>query len=321
MKRREFINKMGALGAALTLANRAQSAEPERKTYPKGGGDYGTELPLKERLWLALPIQASADFLHHSKYKKYINSQSVSEIEEMESRYEVLRISNEALSKIIREASQTTPKFGEVHFWHLYGMGYVIKTPTACFGIDIHHRHAEKLAPLLDFALSTHKHLDHYSAQHIAAMAELSKPYVSNFAENRWISPKGGDFTFGEISVKARPCDHPPAEKNYILNFEIDCGPKTNHCTILHIGDTHRPEQLNPSNPIDVLIAHVQGEMDLPTVTRNISPKWTLVSHLYELSWDQYRWSMASGIKRCMECTNTLAIPPIWGERLVWRGR
>lgn len=51
-----------------------------------------------------------------------------------------------------------------VAIWYIYNMGYVFKTPDACFGIDIKMRDAEKMVDLLDFLLITHEHQDHYSS-------------------------------------------------------------------------------------------------------------------------------------------------------------
>lgn len=63
-------------------------------------------------------------------------------------------------------------------------MGYVVKTPSGCFAIDISHRWAKELAPYIDFLCVTHKHSDHYSNDLIQAMFDLGKPVLSNYLKD-----------------------------------------------------------------------------------------------------------------------------------------
>ncbi len=312
MKRRSFLEKIGIAGITTCTTNTLYSAHFKEDKNLKDKEEL-----LKNLLWKGAKIQASADFLHHTKYVKYIKSNNKEEIAQFEKDYEILQISNSALEKILNEAPKENVEKGNLALWHLYGIGYVIKTPTVCFGIDIHHKHSQRLAKILDFSLSTHNHLDHFSPQHIDEMEKLGKPYVSNFVENQYKTNTAKIFKFGEITVKTSPSDHPPALKNFVLNFEIDCGNSTNNTVIYHTGDSHLIEQLNPTKPVDILIGHVQGELDLPALVKKLNPKVTLVSHLLELSWGQFRWSIASGVQRAKEC-NGLAFPLLWGEKFIY---
>ncbi len=63
-------------------------------------------------------------------------------------------------------------------------MGYIVKTPSGCFAIDISHRWAKELAPYIDFLCVTHKHSDHYSTDLIQAMFDLGKPVLSNYLKD-----------------------------------------------------------------------------------------------------------------------------------------
>ena len=74
----------------------------------------------------------------------------------------VLKYYDQSLERLCNDIPATKAAEGTVVIWYLYNMGFVIKTPTVCFGIDIHHRHAEKLEPFLDFLAVTHNHNDHY---------------------------------------------------------------------------------------------------------------------------------------------------------------
>ena len=67
-----------------------------------------------------------------------------------------------AFDKVKRELENTAVAPDTVVLWHVYNMGYVVKTPQSLFAIDLVHRRADEFAPLLDFALVTHNHADHF---------------------------------------------------------------------------------------------------------------------------------------------------------------
>ena len=50
-------------------------------------------------------------------------------------------------------------------------MGYIVKTPSHTFSIDLIHKHIDKFAKCLDFNLITHKHKDHGSPNEFQAFA------------------------------------------------------------------------------------------------------------------------------------------------------
>ena len=68
--------------------------------------------------------------------------------------------------------------------WHVYNMGYIVKTRESLFSIDLNHRRDTELAPRLDFALITHNHDDHFREPFYAAMNGAKKTVVSNFKDN-----------------------------------------------------------------------------------------------------------------------------------------
>ncbi len=89
-------------------------------------------------------------------------------------RLAALRRLEDAFDKVRREVRGTT--VGDVPaVWMLYNMGVVVKTREAVFSIDLHHRRAAELAPLLDFALITHNHDDHWRQDFYRAMDRAGK--------------------------------------------------------------------------------------------------------------------------------------------------
>ena len=91
-----------------------------------------------------------------------------------------LKFYDQSIDRLLQDIPATTVAPGTVVIWYLYNMGFVIKTPDTCFGIDIHHRQAVKLEPLLDFIATTHNHNDHYNLPLLRAMTAKGKLVISN---------------------------------------------------------------------------------------------------------------------------------------------
>ena len=68
--------------------------------------------------------------------------------------------------------------------WQIYNHGFVVKTPSVCFGIDLvdyangSFFKISKLAPLIDALFISHGHYDHRSPGLIIWMDILGKPVV-----------------------------------------------------------------------------------------------------------------------------------------------
>ena len=78
-------------------------------------------------------------------------------------KYPILYFYESAMDKTLNNIKNTQLSGKEIALFMVYNTGYVIKTADSCFGIDIDHRRAVKLAEVLDFLLITHKHADHYN--------------------------------------------------------------------------------------------------------------------------------------------------------------
>ena len=103
----------------------------------------------------------------------------------------ILTCYDAAFDRVLNGLRDGKPAAGEVHIWMLYNMGYVIQTPSGCFGVDIYHRRAAELVPYLDFYASTHVHQDHKSLPLIDAMLESGKLSV----EIRSLNGKNADIS------------------------------------------------------------------------------------------------------------------------------
>ena len=89
-----------------------------------------------------------------------------------------------AFEKVMREAKETTVAGDVPAVWSVYNMGYIVKTRESLFSIDLVHRRDAEFAPLLDFALITHNHGDHWRHGFYDTMNGAHKTVVSNFKDN-----------------------------------------------------------------------------------------------------------------------------------------
>ena len=55
-----------------------------------------------------------------------------------------------AWDKIRKEVETVQPDADSVILWHVYNMGYIIKTAETCFAVDLHHRRSEELIDKLE---------------------------------------------------------------------------------------------------------------------------------------------------------------------------
>ncbi|MDE6527919.1 MAG: hypothetical protein K2L78_02590 [Muribaculaceae bacterium] len=239
----------------------------------------------------------------------------------------VFQFYQEAFERVLNEVPHTEVKPGTVALWHLYNMGYVVKTPSHTFGIDIKHRDAEQLAPLLEFLCITHNHQDHVSMPLVDAMVAAGKPVYSNFLEVGQQVVSGDVLRPADgIEIVTTVVDHNPTLVNFVVDYEIDCGADTGHKVILHLGDSRNWEQLRKTKPVDILIPHLAVGLDMPRAVEKLSPQLVLMSHVMELSHpvDKWRWSYPYGLARCRDLCSALGLPPgkvllpVWGEKIVY---
>lgn len=234
----------------------------------------------------------------------------------------ILKFHKEACDKILNEIQNTVVKEGNVVLWHLYNMGYIVKTPSQCFGIDIKHKAASLFAEHIDFLLITHRHGDHYTTALIDAMERLQKPVVSNFIENGFKINEPQKLAFGEIRILATPVDHNKQLPDFVITYQIDCGAHAGNCVIFHAGDAYDANQINPDQAVNLFIPHVSVGLDIQKVIDKSAPQWILMSHILELGHpvNKWRWSYPFGIEKCRKLKHGNVYLPVWGEKIVWTG-
>ena len=244
-------------------------------------------------------------------------------------KFPVLKRLEAAFEKVFREVKETAvADIDHPAVWYLYNMGILVKTPNTLFSIDLHHRRAEEFAPLLDFALITHNHSDHYTEQFKVAMDRgQRKPVVNNFFDNYGVRDRkfGGytrakskTFRYGDAKIITGLCDHNSYLIDYTTPFEIQIG----KFMLFHSGDCCSHAKLHVTRQPDIWVFHPRCGMDAAKgCVEAIHPKMAVIAHLQELGHARghYRWTYRDGLdeKARIEAAGFAAKMPLWGERLV----
>ncbi len=244
-------------------------------------------------------------------------------------RFPVLGRLEAAFDKVFREAKDTVVEdVNRPAIWYVYNMGLVVKTPKTMFSIDLHHRRAEEFAPLLDFALITHNHNDHYTERFKVAMDRVQhKPVVNNFFDNYGVSDRklGGytraktkTFVYGDVKIVTGLCDHNSYLIDYTTTFEVEIG----NFTLFHSGDCSDHAKLHVSRQPDMWVFHPRcGMKAVAGCQEAVRPKTAVIAHLQEMGHakGRYRWTYRDGLneKAQLEAAGFSALMPLWGERLV----
>jgi L-ascorbate metabolism protein UlaG (beta-lactamase superfamily) len=174
--------------------------------------------------------------------------------------------------------------------WQIFNHGFVIKTPTVTFGIDLfdyfNTEEFMELADLLDVYLVTHSHIDHYSIRLIIEMAKQGKPIVGPFEFNHATKKMGPgqDAYFSGLYIRAHDGLHSLPVRQY--EIQTPEGLK-----ILHTGDNQTSATLPLVSDVDILllnswinesgfISNIEG---VRIAINKIKPKVTLPGHIMEL--------------------------------------
>ena len=314
MNRREF--SKGCVAAASAMALHQAMGQRHAPT-----GDLDLDARQSE-----IDALAPKDFMEYLMQGLQMKPESLSACVE---KFPVLKRLEAAFEKVFREAKDTAvTDINRPAIWYVYNMGLVVKTPKTLFSIDLHHRRAEEFAPLLDFALITHNHNDHYTERFKVAMDRgQRKPVVNNFFDNYGVRDRkfGGytrakskTFQYGDVKIITGLCDHNSYLIDYTTPFEVQIG----DFTLYHSGDCCSHEKLHVSRQPDIWIFHPRCGMDAAKGCQEaIHPKLAVIAHLQEMGHakGRYRWTYRDGLdeKAKLETAGFAARMPLWGDRLV----
>lgn len=283
----------------------------------------------EERTALLLTFETYSDRFSNDIFKEYLIAID-SVADKMEQEEPILYAYRNGFDKVIEEVKTIQVKEGTAMLWMLYNMGFVVKTPTGCFGIDVDHRLAERLEPYLDFLCVTHNHVDHANVALMDAMTEKGKPVLSNFYKESgtYLSTRPTTYKIGDFTIRTDISDHlrDPKLADFVTIFRIDCGEDSGNFIMLHAGDSgFDPSRFNNvQGPVSMAVLRwgAARENDiLGNRDGQVQPSYAILSHLIELRHKPYPHGQASITKTLehlpnVKCDNTII--PFWGERLTW---
>lgn len=283
----------------------------------------------EERLTLLKTFETYSDGFPNTSFKEYL-AKTGEVVAEMEHMVPILYTYRDAFDKVLREVKTTKVKKGTALVWLLYNMGFVVKTPSGCFGVDIDHRYAEELEPHLDFLCITHNHGDHYNVKLMEAMSNNGKPVLSNFYKEseQYVSTTATNYKIGNFTIHTDISDHlaDPKLPNFVTLFRVECGKDAGNFSILHCGDSgFNPERFkNVQGPVSMVVLRWGAAREnniLGIGEGQVQPDYAVLSHLIELRHKPYPQGQASITKTLehlpnVKCNNTII--PFWGEKMIW---
>ena len=294
MTRKEFIEGLGACAASSALAGCVGLRELAELDYAG--------------------LQAEIDLVTGGDFSAYKETGKI--------RFDAIRRLDAAFDRIFAEVKATSVA-DRPAVWFLYNMGVIVKTREACFSIDLMHPRAPEIAPLLDFAMITHNHGDHYMRSFYRAMDGAHKTVINNFECNygtrNW-NKDGGytrakkTFQIKDVEIKTSLTDHNGYLVDFTTAFEVTAG----GFRLFHSGDCSNVGKLNPAMSPDLWIVHPRCGMNVADGVKKFKPATTVIAHLNELGHDKWRWTWQDGLdeKAKVEAVGGKAIVPVWGERI-----
>jgi hypothetical protein len=256
------------------------------------------------------------------EYKQYMNLSTPDSLSYYRN-YNILRYNDDAFTKVLTEVKTSKVPAGEVYVWMVYNMGYIVKTAKVCFALDLKHRRALEMIPYLDFAAITHKHGDYYSDDFNAAMQQAGKPVLSNFLENGYLVKDGGEMEIAGVTIRTNYADHNAKLPKFVVVYELELGKDVKKFTIVDSGDACNFEQIQPKRKADLFIYHMRVGLNLEKAHENVLPKISLLSHVLELGHPKgkARWTYDEALQKRNEISMKDVWVPIWGEKMVFKGK
>ena len=269
-------------------------------------------------------LQKEIDAIPHEPMGGYF--EGTADVAALNAKYVALARLDIAFDKVKREVSETIVT-DKPAVWFVYNMGTVVKTRKALFSIDLCHPRGHELVPILDFAIITHNHPDHFTKALYDGMDRAHKTVVNNFIDNYGAAfHEGGvgGFTRGERTyalcdtvVRTFQTNHNRHLIGYTMPVEVDCG----GWSLVHSGDTHNVQDIHPLRRPDLWVHHAYCCGLLSGIGAvHLKPGLTVVAHLHELHHpkDDARFTFAEGetAKAAVEKVGRRAIVPHWGDRI-----
>ena len=228
--------------------------------------------------------QADTELVSPDVYRQYLrdgDARGLVTLEKLEA----------AAEKVLREVKDAA--VGDIPaVWSVYNMGYIVKTRDSLFSIDLVHRRDAEFAKMLDFALVTHNHADHWRGGFYEAMDGAGKKVVSNFLDNYGVRDwrKDGGFTrarkvfkIRDVEVRTSLIDH----NDYLIDFTTAFEIRVGNWTLYHTGDSGKgtePKLETVWGRPDLWLFFPGCGIDTAKAVAKVNAKRIVFGHLWELS-------------------------------------
>lgn len=243
--------------------------------------------------------------------------------------FKALKALDFAFDRVLREIRETVVTGDAPAVWSVYNMGYIVKTREALFSIDLKHRRSRSLVPLLDFALVTHKHGDHYDGNFCKAMDEADKPLVSSFVENAAFGEikakaaaegKPDVFKIRDVLIRTFRVDH--AKEAWGIDFTTAFEMKIGKFRLLHTGDcgvANDKLRVEWGHP-DLWLLFPMTWLDVTDAFKRICPKRCAFGHIWELGHAVGKgrateWHIRRGLDMAARAGSKPSVA-FWGDRI-----
>ena len=293
--------------------------------FAEGGDEASLITPAENALldkWQAETDLATSEL--YGKYWRDGDTRSLASLEKLEAGFD----------KVLREARETVVAGDVPAVWSVYNMGFIVKTRTAMFSIDLLHRRSVEFAPYLDFALITHNHSDHWRQELYGAMDRAGKTVVSNFLDNYgsadWKKPgsswheRGGyirgvkEFDLKGVKIRTSLIDH----NDYLIDFTTAFEIKIGDFLLYHTGDSGsgtEPKLNTLWGRPDLWLFFPGCGIDVAKAVAKVGAKRIVFGHLWELAHKSgrlkaplVRRALVKARPHCADVSFAL-----WGDRLV----
>ena len=238
-----------------------------------------------------------------------------------------------AFEKVLREAKETA--VGDVPaVWSVYNMGYVVKTRESLFAIDLVHRRSKELASLLDFALITHNHSDHWRREYYGVLDSSGKTVISNFLDNYGAADwrKGGSgwhacggytravktFKIKDVEIRTSLVDH----NQYLIDFTTAFEIRVGKWVMYHTGDCGKGSEAKLGTVWgrpDLWLFFPGCGIDVAKAIKKVNAKRVVFGHLWELGHKQGRLDeplIRRALANAEPCCKDVSLA-YWGDRIV----
>ncbi len=219
------------------------------------------------------------------------------------------------------EIRNTVVEHGVI-IWEIYNMGIIVKTKDICFGIDIVARNSESLADILDFAIVSHVHSDHYDSPFVAAMSEAGKTVYAPFTASGLTFVDSTklplEYNYGDVNIRFE-FNHQEANIPVLVS-QIDLGASADNYTIYDIADSRTISALHPTRHINLFMLHIANGFDPIQASNQINADATLYSHEMELGHSTaangYRWKYGYSFNKINSQPHSSSYILTWGESI-----